>query len=88
MARQARAAARHADITRTSPAAARSMTVARKKDITPIVRNGTPPGDTPGLLKAFTPPTMEPSASPTTTVSAAALRRRVHGQCGRLEGWR
>ena len=43
MARQARPAARHAGAQmRTSPAAARIRTVARMKDITPIVRNGTP----------------------------------------------
>ena len=65
--------------------------MARTKDITPIVRNGTPPGERPGLLKALTPPTIATSASPTTTVSAATLitagpsRRRADGRQRRAD---
>lgn len=43
------------------------------KDITPIVRNGTPPGERPGLLRALTPPMIATNASPAATVSAATL---------------
>jgi hypothetical protein len=58
------------------------MTVARKKYIT----KGTPLRKPPGLLKAFTPPMMSKSASPTAIVSAAILIRRVDGDTGQSHG--
>src|SRR5215813_12586016 len=61
-------------IMRTSPVAARIITPAMKKCIT----NGTPLSKPRGRLKAFTPPAMSTSASPTATVSAATLLQRVH----------
>jgi hypothetical protein len=53
------------------------------KDITPIVRNGTPPGERPGVLTFLIPPTTESSTSPVTTVSAAPLMIRVDRDAGR-----
>ena len=66
-------------IMRTSPVAARIITPAMKKSI----MKGTPLSKPRGLLKAFTPPAMSTSASPTATINAATLLRRVHDDTGR-----
>src|SRR5688500_6751888 len=68
---------------RTSPAAAITKTTPTIKDTAPAVRNGTPPGSTPGVLINLTPPARQRTASPTATVSATALIRRVHDDAGR-----
>src|SRR5690242_20424971 len=69
--------------TRTSPAAASSRTAARTQDITPIVRNGTPPEERPELVTALTPRRTSTEARLTATPSAAPFHRRVHGDTGR-----
>jgi hypothetical protein len=64
---------------RTSPIAARIITVAPKK----CIGNGTPFREPRGLLKAVTTSTISTNATPAATASAAPLIGFVHGDTAR-----